>query len=256
MNLALGVLLLYSSPFQSPFQNILNRIHLKIWPQTAGFQTQEPGRWGGGWRELINRRGGRGSWRKLALLKWFKISFLFFLSCRKDVPEALLHCPVHGCCSWMVCRKEDGLKTAAFLVRDDRTQLSPRHRSPENISSESEGPGAPCFWTLSSPFAKTFFPINPLKARGSDSQTSTASPAPPDAGNFLEGKSPGSCSSSDNNGHGHFLRKWPFWEWFLFSQGHYLGKTFFYIHKSKMWMQQDSEKRVLVEGLAGTEFWS
>ena len=40
--------------------------------------------------------------------------------------------------------------------------------------------------------------------------SSTVSPAPPDAGNFLEGKSPGSCFSSDNNGHGHFLRKWPF----------------------------------------------
>ena len=133
MNLVWGIPLLHSSPFQSPFQKVLNKIHLKICPQTAGFQTQEPGRWEGEWRQLINRRGGRGSWTKLALLKWFKFNF-FFLSCGKDIPDALLHCPVHDCCSWMVCRKEDGPKTAAFLVKDNRTQLSPRHRFPENIS--------------------------------------------------------------------------------------------------------------------------
>ena len=95
-------------------------------------------------------------------------------------------------------------------------QLSPRHRLPENIPSESEDPGLSSFRTLSSPFEKTYFlSYHPFEAwRLSFTNWSTVSYDPPDTRNFLEGKSAGSYSSSDNS-HGSFLRKWSFWKWFL-----------------------------------------
>lgn len=134
INLVLGIPLLHSSPFQSPFQKVLNKIHLKICPQTAGFQTQEPGRWEGEWRQLINRMGGRGSWTKLALLKWFKFNFFFFKLWKRH-PWGSASLPS----AWLLflngLQKRRRAKTAAFLVKDNRTQLSPRHRFHENISS-------------------------------------------------------------------------------------------------------------------------